>query len=421
MRLFKRGDTYYVYVYESGRRVQRSTRCHDKKAAEAVARQIERDAADPDHAAALHATLTSALELLLQARAEKATAGRGSAETVAFYRRKAGHLVRVFETTDDGVYVPFKLSRLHARDVDEYVSRRRSEGASESTISKELVTLRAALKQAVRAGIWTGNPAAILPVGFAPEYRPRKRFLSVAELMALLGQLTSDHAARVAFIISTSANWGESDRALREDVATDLSTVHIRGTKRHSRLRDVPIVSDIAKSLLKYAMAYAEGGGGLLFRPWTNVRRDLHAACDAVGIPHCSPNDLRRTCATWLRAAGAPPELIAPVLGHADNRMVERVYGRLPVEDLRRRLAQAIGADCITGASDQVHQGGFAGPVGQQPLLTGTTLPPTVEPENRRPRETLRSGGAEMFERDVVPGPGIEPGTRGFSVPCSTS
>lgn len=54
-----------------------------------------------------------------------------------------------------------------------------------------------------------------------------------------------------------------------------------------------------------------------------------------------------------LPVIGAPPELIAPVLGHVDNRMVERVYGRLPVEDLRRRLALAIGEDCVTGASSR--------------------------------------------------------------------
>jgi len=165
-------------------------------------------------------------------------------------------------------------------------------------------------------------------------------------------------------------------------VAEGLSTVFIRGTKRSTRLRTVPIVSEVSRSLLEYALTHAQGEAGFLFRPWSNVRRDLHTACAAVGIPPCSPNDLRRTCATWLRAAGASPDLIAPVMGHADTRMVERVYGRLPVEDLRRRLAHAIGADCsaggsaqagnggqdcITGGSDRVENdgsGGFPGPAG---------------------------------------------------------
>jgi len=330
---------------------------------------------------------------LLRSRREQAAAGRRSFETVRFYETKAGHLVRVFENTDDDTYVPFKLPDLQARHVDSYVSRRRAEGAHEATIAKELVTLRAALKLAVRAGLWLGNPAAVLPIGFAPEYRPRSRYLTPDELAKLLGALLADQAGRAAFIVATSASWGESCRAMRVDVADDLSTVYIRGTKRSTRLRTVPIVGETARSLLEYALAYARGEGGLLFHPWANVRRDLAKACRDVKIPRCSPNDLRRTCATWLRAAGVSPDLIAPVMGHADTRMVERVYGRLPIEDLRRRLSQAMGVDCSAGAADKVENDEPAGPGG--------------------------SAGS-IVSHALVPGGGIEPPTRGFSVPCST-
>ena len=37
MRLFKRGDVWYGQFYETGTRVQRSTKCTDKAAAESVA------------------------------------------------------------------------------------------------------------------------------------------------------------------------------------------------------------------------------------------------------------------------------------------------------------------------------------------------------------------------------------------------
>ncbi len=436
MRVFKRGRVWYAQVYEDGVRVQRSTQCHDRKAAEVRAREFERDAADPAHAAAAKASLSDALQLLLTQRREQAAAGRRSFETVRFYETKAGHFVRLLETAEDGSYTPFPLASLQARHVDAYISQRRSEGVREATIAKELVTLRAALKAAVRAGLWFGNPAAVLPIAFAPEYRPRDRFLTPAELTKLLGALLADQAARVAFIVATSACWGESCRAMRVDVTEGLSAVFIRGTKRSTRLRTVPIVGETSRSLLEYALTHAAGDDGLIFRSWSNVRRDLHAACVAVGIPPCSPNDLRRTCATWLRAAGASPDLIAPVLGHADTRMVERVYGRLPLEDLRRQLAHAIGADCSAGAAEppgnavqdcsagateRVEKGGFGGSAGPGGLAADDDLGGTSTPENKRPRENLRSRGAGMSDEMKVPGPGIEPGTRGFSVPCSTS
>ena len=52
MRVFRRGKVWYCWFYENGVRVQRSTQCNDRRAAEARARELERDASDPAHAAA---------------------------------------------------------------------------------------------------------------------------------------------------------------------------------------------------------------------------------------------------------------------------------------------------------------------------------------------------------------------------------
>jgi hypothetical protein len=174
----------------------------------------------------------------------------------------------------------------------------------------------------------------------------------------------------------------ETELARDEDVSQDLATVLVRGTKRSTRYRTVTVVSDAARSLLEYALRYAAGTGGLLFLPWASARRDLLAARKQAGIPRCSPNDLRRTCATWLGAAGVPPDLLAPVMGHADTRMVERVYGRLPVQTLASRIAAAIGPEhCSTfvTASDRqtvAHLSHHATP--DSPFLLVPALPRTT-------------------------------------------
>src|SRR5215472_9119391 len=107
MRLFKRGRVWWCWYFENGQRFFRSTKCRDQKAAELVARNWERDIADPRHAAARTATLSRALTLLLNNREEQARAGRRSFDTVSFYREKAGHLVRIFELGADGDRAPF--------------------------------------------------------------------------------------------------------------------------------------------------------------------------------------------------------------------------------------------------------------------------------------------------------------------------
>ena len=336
---------------------------------------------------------------LIQDRADRAKAGSGSEDTVKFYRVKAGHLKRVFELNEREEHVPFPLRELQPRHVDDYISQRRREGAADSTISKELVTLRTALKGAKRAGLWRGDIDALMPDKFSPNYKPVERFLTVAELQKILPHLTADHAAAVAFMVGTSAEWGAVTRAHREDVSLDARTVYLRGTKRATRARTVPLVMDWQRSLVAYAIEHAEGVDGPLFRRWGNVRRDLIAACDLAGIPSCSPNDLRRTCATWFREAGAAPNLIAAVLGHADSRMVERVYGRLPIEVLAHRLAIETGSiDCHTGVTARSEINGLPAP--------------RTKALNEKPRKK---------RGEVVPRDRIELPTRGFSIPCSTN
>ncbi len=213
-RIFKRGRVWHGWFYENGRRVVRTTRCRDRAAAERVARQWERDAADPDHAAARTATLTGALQLLLDRDEEEVRAGRRSPDTVDFHRSKAGHLVRIFETDAEGKHVSFPLASLRAAHVDGYISKRRGEDVSDATVAKELVVLRKSLRLAIRAGMWRGRVDEIIPVAFSPGYEPRKRALTADELKKLLAELLPDRAARVAFIVATSACWRETELAL---------------------------------------------------------------------------------------------------------------------------------------------------------------------------------------------------------------
>ena len=203
------------------------------------------------------------------------------------------------------------------------------------------MTLRCALKLALRRGLWSGNVAALLPSRFAPEYKPRDRFLSLAQMQALLARITADHAARLAFQIATSANLGETNRAERSDVGDGF--VHVRGTKRTSRLRDVPIVTSWQVELLTYAEAHAHGEDGRLFRFGQSYANALRRTCAAVGVAHVSSNDLRRTFAHWMLVEGVSRPLVAAAMGHSSTAMLDRVYGRLTRDELAGMMARELG------------------------------------------------------------------------------
>lgn len=381
--LYRRPDSrvWWCWYYEpSGRLVRVSTRCTSKEAARAVLADLELRARDPAHRAAYKTTLGRALAELVDERRDIRKRAPG---TVSMYESKAQHLTRVL-----GADTP--LGQVVARSVDAYVVTRVEEGAARSTIGKELTTLRSALKLAKRRGEYTRDIAETMPA-FSAASTPRRRFLTPVELRLLLAELAPDHAARVAFIVAVGARWIESERAQRRDVQRDR--VVLRGSKTAGAARTVPILPATlvpSRKLLDHAQRHAGGRDGRLFAPWSNVRRDLRDACERAGIDPVSPNDLRRTLATWLRARGVAPSLIGAYLGHADGRMVERVYGRLPADE----LAAAITGRREKPVRESKRAGGTMGTMGKLP----------------RPRKTAKQ------QKKSVPRDGIEPSTRGFSV-----
>jgi integrase len=310
----KGARVYYARV--NGRRI--STHCSDKGAADAFARDLERRDADPNYRSANEATLAVAIKAMLAAKARD---GRAKG-TIDMYETKTAHLARVL-----GPSTP--LAALSAPMVDHFLDTRLAEGASRNTISKELVALSQTLRIARRAGLFPTDPRSILPVAWDAGYKPRRRHLeSLEDAHALLAEFPPDRAAHLAFFLATAARDAEATRARAEDIRFDEKLVHIRGTKTDLSDVDIPIIA-VTRPLLERALRDAPGtSSGRLFRPWSNVRRDLCLAGQRVGLGKLSPNDLRRTLATWLVNAGVPLYLVAKLLRHADTRMVERVYGK---------------------------------------------------------------------------------------------
>lgn len=322
-KLFRRkpGGNWYVWI--KGERV--STGLRDRQAAERAADDLERRSADPTYRAAHETTLRAALRGFID---DRAAVGR-SAATLTIYEQKGRHLVTFFGAD-------LALARLERGRVREFVAHREGQGAAPHTVHKELGLLRAALRWARGEGLFPTDPAGVLPLGYSPRYKPRRRYLRPGDAWALVeavatsgGQrqpLAVGRSAHVAYLLGTCARWGESVRAERGDVDLDAGTVRVRGTKTEGAERTIPIVAP-ARPLLEYALKRADGPGQRMFRGWGNHLRDLKRAAARAHLPPVSPNDLRRSLPSWCRQAGVPLELLAELLGHAGTKMVREVYG----------------------------------------------------------------------------------------------
>lgn len=329
--VYLRGHVYWCKVSQpSGRARRTTTRTSDYRIACDVWRELERRSLHAPH----RAEDAPALRVALGRRLDERRAAGRSEGTLRMLVAKGRHLTRVL----DGLR---PISAIDAAEVDRYVAVRLKEEAARHTIQKELSTLRGALRLAKRRGEYHADLDAVMPE-FAVKYRPRTRALSEAEAEALLVALRPRLRRIVAFILATGATFPSEVLPFSlADYDEARQLVHLRGTKRAARDRWVPIVTDAGRRWLDVALERARAKGPVFAR-WQSVGRDLKAACARAGIPDATPNDLRRTVGTLLRAAGVEPQVIGMVLGHADSRMVERVYGRLDPERLRDLLAQRV-------------------------------------------------------------------------------
>jgi integrase len=330
--LYKRGKIWWIRTDPiTGK--EKTTKCRDKTAALAFRRERERRAADPTYAAqaAPAKNIGEWVSLVVgQKRRMRAAA------TADFYESKLGHVVRIF-----GAASP--ITHLTPGRFDEYVKQRADEGARPTTILKEIGCAKVVAGEAERHGAFRGNTKLFKPSDLSDDYEPGERFLLPEELAKLLPELSDKRGAHVATAIAIGSRFSESFRIKREDVkhspATESSAesflVYVAGTKTKKSKDTIPVAQPF-HGLLRAALRF------LPLAPWSNMTRDLEAACRRAGIPKVTSNDLRRTNASWLIEAGVPDSMVSRLLRHVDERMVRRVYGRSRPEKLAEAIAGQI-------------------------------------------------------------------------------
>lgn len=344
-----------------GRQLREPTGHTDDRAAHAWylerVRQRPTDPASHQKERSLRDALNVRIEWMTAAReSDDPTRKKPAQDTIDFYGKKGRHLTRVL-----GADTP--LSQIGHEQIREYIVQRTRETASGSTIAKELTTLSMAMRLARKDGVRCEPFRDLKPDDFAAKYVPRQRWLAETEADALLELLPAKRGAVVAFIVATGATYpSEVVPVARHMVDAKEYTVHLPGTKRELRDRTI-VVPSHGRRFLDFALEHANGKGGHLFEPWSNIRGDLHDAARLLSMcPRCRdarlawgrreagctklravdcrackrqrpfpalcPTDLRRTFSQWLVRSGVPHELVAPMMGHSSPRMLQLVYGK---------------------------------------------------------------------------------------------
>ena len=330
--LYKRKDSPYWWAWgyrADGTQWKRSTRQRQKRAAEKAARSIERDELgetdDPYPPVPLH----EAMDILLAHKRRK----RCAPSTLQMLSEKRKRLEQVLGRDRD-------VLTLTLADMQAYLDTRRRDlvkrhgelrPTSDHTISKEVATLKSALRQLRRHDLYPGDPAAIWPEELTDVYQPRTRWLTVDEYARLLGALPAHRRRYVVLYCQTGMRYSELYQCRRE--RDSLVVTQTKGNRQTGTTSErlVPLSPSAREALDAHPL------------PWPKWHRSrmvqgLKKACAAAGIEHVSTNDFRRTFVSWLCQAGVPELTVIKLVGHHSSRMVRQVYAQLAPETLEAAI-----------------------------------------------------------------------------------
>jgi len=248
--------------------------------------------------------------------------------TLSCYQQRGGHLVRLLG--------PMPLSKLHIDRVQEYISQRLAEGAARETVRKELTVLRQTLKLAAQRGQFLRDVNSLFPK-FEVTYTPRTRYLTPEQFEALLEKLGGQRRRWVLVATYSGARLSEVERLDWQDLDFEAGELRLRGSKTKGSFRKLGLHPRLISELVPRRAA------GPIVERWGNVRRDLALACEAASVPRVTPNDLRRTFASWLVQARESNFVVSRLLGHSTTKMVDLVYGQLSSETLRDAIHKLPG------------------------------------------------------------------------------
>ena len=238
--------------------------------------------------------------------------------------------------------------------------RAKSRAYGPAYVRRFVNVLSRAWSDARERGYVTKNPWSRLRLPRVPE--TTVPWVEPRDLERILDATTEFQRPYLRFLAWTGLRVGEAEQLRRDDVDLDRATLHVRHGKTRGSRRSVPLTPETV-ALLQGQPVREDG---LLWEP-RERHGSLHAlsrACHHLKLPPLTLHQLRHVYASHLVVAGAPPTVVASLLGHVDGgALVLRLYGRWFPADAQQRAVASMAA--------------FRATRGTAPSTSGTRAPPS--------------------------------------------
>ena len=225
-----------------------------------------------------------------------------------------------------------------------YVAKRKTEGAENSSINRELAIVKRAFRLAAQQ-----DPPLVnrLPrIAMLAENNVRKGFLEHDRYVALRNELPSHLQALFVVGFHTGARIGELVKLRWNQTEFSAKQIILNpGETKNDEGRTLPIYGEMLEWLRikketrdidfpKCQFVFSSAGERI-----TNWRDDWDAACVRAGVPGLLFHDLRRTAVRNMVRAGIPERVAMQISGHKTRSIFDR-YNITSERDLRDAAAK---------------------------------------------------------------------------------
>lgn len=315
--LRKKGRFWQMRYYWGSELREESTRCEDKKSAERVLRKRLREIDEGSYAGPAAQTLT-VLDVCNLVAGDYELHRKRSARDVQYRIDK--HLAGPFGKISAGA--------LGDEQITAYVTARRAQKASDSTINRELSIVRRGYTLAVRRHKITAAP-------YIPKLdesgNVRQGFLEHDQYSAVLREMPEHLQCLFVCAYHLGMRLGELRKLRWEQV--DLEAREIRLTPvqtKNKKPRTAPIYGDMLAWLEMQKRAHDEWWPACSFlfhysgKPIGSHVKGWSEACTRAGVPGLLRHDLRRTAVRNMIRAGVPEKVAREISGHRSSSMLDR-------------------------------------------------------------------------------------------------
>jgi integrase/recombinase XerD len=324
MAVYRRGRIWWILYIRQGKRVRKSAKTSSKAVALAYLQELLEEEGRQARGSQPRRRLNELLDRFETEHLPNLKPRSAQRYRLAF-RTVLPHLGEVF------------VNQLSRQNVTDFISARRKEGITVSTIRRDLASLSSALTLAVGWGWAQENIIRLVDRRLIRPSQPRRRYLTHDEERRLLAAAVPHVRQLIIFAIETglrreeqlSLRWSQVDLKRRELRLMVTKTATPRIVPLPDRalgvLRSLP-----QGSASSFVFTNSRTG-----QRYYEPKRGLAGAAKRAGIKDLRWHDLRRTCGCRLiQDHNADLFHVSRWLGHTSTQMTERAYAFLRVQDL---------------------------------------------------------------------------------------